>query len=422
MLSGDQDAAPAGFERLGPFDVVRVLSEAPGATIVEGRDPRGESRLLQVVRCRRATGFDDEAAVDEYVQMVERATGHLASDPDVRVLGHEAVNAPDGQRILYWAMPWRDGAERIGGARELVELPGDLVPIATSLVERLLERHERGRLDPLLSEDLLIIRPSGGAVLAGVPIHLPPDGLADDTKGARFAPEERLRFEPTQTGDVWRLGQALRALSAHLSGVPAALRRIIDALAEDDVALRMVDLDRVLAELRDVEPGLDETAAIPYRGSAGVAGLPQADALRRSYEADRTDPLPLANMRSTSPDAPVGAMRGIADAPTILGLPPAVLRARAAQELERRRGSTPGDDDAAILSGDTIVDRMPEDLRARAQDLVTDAPEEPTIDGRADGLAPPADPSLQLDILDPLDVDPEATLVPGRVMNAWDRP
>src|SRR5262249_46135500 len=145
--------------RIGPYDVFKTLVVAPAGRFIEARDGAGEQRLLHVVQLRAPRTREEENELAEYVRMVATATAHFDSDPHVRVLGHGTAPRPSGALVLYWALPWKEGADRLGHASEFVSSAEELIDVAIALLDRISERHERGRLDPMLSEHLVIVRP-----------------------------------------------------------------------------------------------------------------------------------------------------------------------------------------------------------------------------------------------------------------------
>lgn len=246
--------------RIGPYMVFRELVQAPVVRLVEALDKQGKRVLLQLARCRPATTDKQNTERQDYVRMVASATEHLSADADVEVLAHGAVEDADGSRTLFWAMPWPDGADHLGRAIAQTATAEQVVAAATSLMERLVERHARGRMDPLLCEHMLITRPTGAVSCAGLSIHLPGEWIEAGPFNARLAPEERDPGEPTFAGDMWRAGKALGALASDVDPLPAALEGLIASLCHQDVGTRIVDPQAVLVELESYEGTLAQEA------------------------------------------------------------------------------------------------------------------------------------------------------------------
>lgn len=267
-----RDADDKGLDdglRIGGYVVFRDLALAPGVRLAEARDADGKQVLLQLARCRRADSADQREQRQDYIRMVASATEHLTQDSDLTVYAHGAADEPDGARTLFWAVPWIEGAERLGRAAAQVKTVEQLIAAGASIMERLAARHGRGRLDPLLCEQLLVLKPTGGATLVGVPIHLPDEWIARDAPPARLAPEERETGEPTAKGDLWRAGIALRALASGLDALPDVVGDLIEGLTKATPDQRPASAQDVLVELESMdgtlaasqEPGGSKPAA-----------------------------------------------------------------------------------------------------------------------------------------------------------------
>src|SRR5262245_4065743 len=112
-LDGTGEASPeeAVFfvsGRVGPFEVVRELSHAPGALLVEARDADGERRLLQLARFRAAIDEAERARRHAEERAIARRTAELIGDPEVVVHAHGGTDGQSGERILFWALPYSD--------------------------------------------------------------------------------------------------------------------------------------------------------------------------------------------------------------------------------------------------------------------------------------------------------------------------
>jgi hypothetical protein len=243
--------------QIGPYELIRTLVDAPGASFVEARDADGTQWLLQLAFLRATEKETDDEAEHDYIKMVEAATQHIGSDPDVMLQAHGAVKQSDGSTTLYWALPWPQDAYRLGHAKQDVSSTEELIWVARALLERMASRHDRGRLEPLLSELVLIVR-KGTTVLVGVPLHLPFAGLSDEMVPARLAPEERIAREPSLPGDLWRLGMALKELARSIKPTSEALDRFLDALTQSDPERRLPSAREALLELKALKLGGDE--------------------------------------------------------------------------------------------------------------------------------------------------------------------
>jgi hypothetical protein len=255
--SGIEEPEP----RIGPFEVTKRLVDAPGASIVEARDPNGAQCLLQVVLCRNSKSGDKYVPVRDFLQMIETATQTIAADPDVRMISSGSSDRRDGTRVLYWALPWTPDGQRLGRATAQVKNVRQLARIAIALLMRIADRHERGRIEPLLSEQLVMVKSTGEAELIGLPIHVPSAWLADEMLPPRFAPEERVSNDPGQPGDFWRLGTALKELASGITPVPAELSRVLDSLTDPDPVKRESDPVKAIDALKMLERAPEPQAA-----------------------------------------------------------------------------------------------------------------------------------------------------------------
>lgn len=323
--------------RVGPYLVAKELTRAPGAWMVEATLATGESVLLQLAHLRAPRAPEEVSEQGDYVLMIRTATEHLASDPESAALLHGAEDYADGTKILYWALPLPGDAHRIGHARTLIGAAENLVKVALSLLTRMKTRHERGRLEPLLSEQLVLTLPDGTATLVGIPIHLPPDWLAEDMIPARLAPEEKAALEPRRTGDLWRLGQALKVIATELDLLPPDLRHVLDRLVEPDPTRRISSASEALEEFRSllVQSTAWTQAVDPSRLSAEDAPLPDEPAqaprgfshVARDLAGELEEHPPVPPTRSlTSSDphitVPPSAQPTVAEAAAPHALPP----------------------------------------------------------------------------------------------------
>lgn len=393
LVNREQDA-PDGLAdglRIGPYIVVGELVTAPGVRIAEGRDLDGQRVLLQLARCRSAETDEQKSQRQDYVRMVAAATEHLSADADLAIHSHGAIADPDGTRTLFWALPWIEGAERLGRATTDIKTLDQLVAAATSLLERLANRHERGRLDPLLSEQVLVAKKTGAVEVAGVPIHLPDEWLVRDAPPARLAPEERETKDPTASGDLYRAGLVLRAVSAQVDPVPDAFAALVEALTADnpaarpssarDVLLELESMDGTLAASRDPsEP--DEALAPPMRSiSADESHVDDDDddeASEPRSERD-TDSHAKADLQAASEALtiqPHDASAGTgSERPT---KPPGIWSRAKEQQTVRvpypSASASPKSSDAAKR---TLMDEPAEDIKATLMDKGIDFPAVP---------------------------------------------
>ncbi len=215
-------------ERIGPYTVLREVARAPGARLVEAEGP-GEARvLLQVVRLRAPADEADRVARQRYERGLGARTAALFDELDLEIRAQGGADLSDGTRWIYWARAW-SGAPVDAGALT----SDDLVVVARDLLERLARRHGLGRTEPLLGEHTLWRAAGGRYSVAGVPVGVDAAWMAPSEERPLRAPDEAA--DGDARGDLWRLGQALRALSAGREITPP-LREVIDALGEDLVA------------------------------------------------------------------------------------------------------------------------------------------------------------------------------------------
>ena len=253
--------------RIGPFEVVRQLSRAPGAVFYEARDADGIRRLLQVVHLA-AVG---EGATLEERTTVEQAASAMTTEVavDVPVHAHGADDGPNGERRLYWSLPWMDAAApTTTGPLE----PRTMGKVARRLAEWMAARHRRGRTHALLSQELVRIDRHGLIKVVGIPVPVSNRWLAHGLVPPPWAPEELDTEEPTPRGDLWRLGVVIQDIAArsadagrgHLTeaeddGLPPALRQLVDELTDDDPERRPASTEAVVRRLVDASRDLDVT-------------------------------------------------------------------------------------------------------------------------------------------------------------------
>src|SRR5688572_3270097 len=93
-LSSDSDVLFV----VGPYSVTRGLVRAPGAWIVEARDPHGLEVLLQLVHLRPLKSDAERAERTHLEQTVLARTTALLDEQDRIVLAHGGVDRVDGTR------------------------------------------------------------------------------------------------------------------------------------------------------------------------------------------------------------------------------------------------------------------------------------------------------------------------------------
>jgi hypothetical protein len=231
-ILGDQPHHPALFD-VGPYRVLRGLVRAPQAWLVEATGPAGDRAILHLVHCRAVRSRAEELERQAFHSQIASATVGLFDEENFTVQAHGHVQREDGTRVLFWALPWHDGALQLDDPGAPIRDVAHLLEIAIALSDRLGRRHDLERLDPLLSEQLVAVTRSS-ADLLGVPIFIPPSWLAPEMPSCRMAPEEMGNLLPTRIGDIWRLGQTLTALAARFDAIPSALSNLLRWMTHDD--------------------------------------------------------------------------------------------------------------------------------------------------------------------------------------------
>ena len=243
-----QAAAEFVGQSFGDVRVETPLLTAPGAWLMKGRASKGRRALVQLTPLRPITPNETEAR-GQLLRSVALATEALGHDPEVKVERHGFEETTGGGGVLYWILPWTGAAERIG--QKKVAKAEDLVAATTSLLERLVSRHARGRLDPLLDAGLIVPR-TGGADLMGIPIAVPGAWLASAVKPPARAPEERSVDEPRRSGDLWRLGHALRTIASDIEP-PLGFDALVDRLTDPDPGRRLGSAADALVALESLQ-------------------------------------------------------------------------------------------------------------------------------------------------------------------------
>lgn len=243
------DDEPGAF-RVGPYSIIRDLVTAPGAQLMEACAEDGSQVLLQVVRCRPARNKTETRQVNRMLDELARDTFEAGTTGVCEILDHGHSETEYGTAV-YWALPWTEDAVSLGLAR--IETDDELVSVGILLAKRLHDLHAQDRLDPLLSERVLVVT-QGEPTVIGAPVRVPDKFLARGVRPARLAPEETLANEPTKAGDLWRLGQTLKALTVTLDRLPTRVWRALELLGHPDVGVRIrtaVDGLQMLEALTD---------------------------------------------------------------------------------------------------------------------------------------------------------------------------
>ncbi len=242
--------------RYAGYELVRELVRAPGAVLAEARDAIGVPWLMQLVRTRAVSDEAERLARQHLEHVVAARTAELLDEPALGLRAHGVVDEADGARTLFWVLPWHPRAPRL--AADFTPRPtlDAVVRAGQVLARRLVTRHARGRLEPLMSAPLLV---SGDEAIApallGFPVLVPPVAAADTMVPPMLAPEERLHAHPTASGDLWRLGEVLRKLVESCGEPTAALEPLIAQLSEPDPSRRTPRASQVLAELDALSAG-----------------------------------------------------------------------------------------------------------------------------------------------------------------------
>lgn len=240
---------------LGPYRLVRDPVSGPGAWLGEGRMANGTRVLVQLIALKPTSSPEARAARDAYERTITRDVATISAHGGTILLGQGHVDAEDGRRLLYWVMPWPVG---FGGAEALTRRPRswtEVAAIGRAVAQRLAEAHAQDQSQPQLTEAALIFSADRRAArLSGLPIVIRSEWITPETLPTRLAPEEQAEGTATKRGDIWRLGQALRALGEPLGAPPIELATLLRAMVQDDPQRR-------LRRAADVAKELDVVAA-----------------------------------------------------------------------------------------------------------------------------------------------------------------
>ena len=271
-----------------PVEIVREVVRGPGLWLVEGRDPSGVPCALQLIPVV-AVADDELRWVDEVARAAEAETeltifgqgtfwtsrrdaldskvvdadldtppeaestewgdktrpdpavGSMVDPDTVPTESKEAVSAT---LMLYWILPLAAAAPPLEALP-----PAGLARVSVALANVLAIRHGRGQPHGLLSAPL--VRVDGANVsIAGVPLVVPMDDLADGASPAPLAPEERGAGVATVAGDLWRFGMVLRGLTDGRA-LPVALEKLVDELTAATPERRPASIAEVQQRLAD---------------------------------------------------------------------------------------------------------------------------------------------------------------------------
>jgi hypothetical protein len=222
--------AETDLSRAGPWHLVRRLCRAPGADLYEGERTHGRA-LVQVVLLRPDHDRAPERT-EAFIQSVARRTEQ--KQQQVELLDHGVAHRESGGMALYWAMPWSESAELLSTHGPDIHSMEAWRTLSRELLARLVDRHDRQALDPLLSEAILAVDPSVGSAVLGFPLLIDPRWTDDEMTPPRVAPfevrERNLALSPS--GDLFRLGKALEELARPLRPLPSPVIRWLDRMQQ----------------------------------------------------------------------------------------------------------------------------------------------------------------------------------------------
>jgi hypothetical protein len=252
------------IESIGAYTLSKEIVRAPGAWLFEAIGQDQERYILQLTRCRPVQSAAQQYERRYFERRIADETALISSEPEMSVIAHGGLDRPDGSRVLFWALPWNDGIRGLADSPRRVRDLGHFLDLSLSLAKRLARRHALQRAEPLLSEHLILIpmdKPS--AELIGVPVHVPHDWLATEMIASRLAPEEIMSGVPKETGDLWRLGQALTSLAVQsVDFVPVSVSELLAQLSEPDPARRMPRASQAIVELEALRASVESDRSI----------------------------------------------------------------------------------------------------------------------------------------------------------------
>ncbi len=252
------DVTPAASQpwfRVGPYEVIRALVRVPGAFFAEARGPNQERVLLQMTPMRPAVDAAEAVQRQVVEQGLAQATAALFTDREIAVVAHGGADREDGARVLFWALPWRAEADRLGNAPMYVEGAEHLLVLCLSLAQRVARRHLLGGREPLLTEHLVAVQSTSADVL-GVPVAVPKLWLAAEAPAPRIAPEEAVSGLTDRSGDLWRLGHTFCALASAFDTVPQGLDRLTAQLTAAEPSHRPPRATEVVVQIEAIHAAL----------------------------------------------------------------------------------------------------------------------------------------------------------------------
>ncbi len=248
--------------------------------------------LLQSLRLRAADEHEASAR-----SKLGRALILEVVSADEGAMALTSEDEPSGERTLWIGLPWQARYEtlRSGPPRFQDQSWVSLAQMIRALVERTVSRHQANKCDPGLCEHRLLNAPDWE--VTGVSVFAPAAWLAPDAQPCRMAPEELSSGVPTQSGDLWRVGQIALNVGPEFSGLPSAVRAVFERLVEPDPRQRfsraseaLVALDNLLSPVLPDEleratvgvsaMGLNLYSEILMEASGGSTQLQCADPLR----------------------------------------------------------------------------------------------------------------------------------------------
>ncbi len=255
--------------RIGPHDVRRTLVVGPGLELAEAVDPAGRRLLVQVLRLR-APRDEELDALRELERRLAKLTTRLFDSFSIST--HAGFDAPDGTRVLFWALPW-SGLTLLDPARSRRLSEAETLETARLLLARAGRLHALGAFDPALFEGALLLTSAGVPCdVAGLPITAPAAWLQRPTPAPRLLPEEESGALSVQ-GDLHRISQVLSAISDS-TGLSAECRALLAKLADRAYP----DLNAAMLEVRRLQDSLLQSSTLS-RKSEPIPSRPMAPAV-----------------------------------------------------------------------------------------------------------------------------------------------
>jgi hypothetical protein len=249
--------ARAKLERggyVGTFAIAREVARAPGAWLFEGRDSEDRSVLIHVARLQSPGSQVELIERTHYEHALTGVSMELVQGPKPPI-SHGSADEVGGRRVVYWVLPWP------GAFGASVKSWVDLAEVGLTLARRLVDRHARGAHDPHLTEHTIVVaKDRSRSEVIGAPILLASKWLCHETIPSRLAPEESVHQIATVSGDLWRLGQALRTMSAAIDELPERLEALLLSLDAIDPKKRPPRASELCVELESI---LDEASSAP---------------------------------------------------------------------------------------------------------------------------------------------------------------